>query len=576
MPLRHGNRPSVGYNNPIIITKILNKAKLCWINVVYFYLLILIVEEEYKIKIKGKLMILGIIPVIFFTILNFAFIIPSVERDIYVEKDKEIKYVVDSGYSILSYYKGLEVDGELTKEQAQRQAKAAINEIRYAGDGYLWIDDSMYNVVMHPINPALIGTNRKGEKDANGKLYIEEFINGAVKSGQQGYYCDYLFPKPGTKETYPKRGYHKYYEPWQWVISTGVYVDDVEALIAQKTRIMYGANALIILLTMLLIHWFSEKSIIKPLKQVLTKLNDMAENGGDLTQKIEATSKDEIGQLAHSVNKMTTSIRELLSQVVEKSQVVAASSQQLSANAQQTSASVNEVTATIGNVSIKSAEMAQIAEALSSYAQNANQHADQGNVGLAQVQQQMVTFENTTTSVGKVINELSIATNEITQIVDLINNIAEQTNLLALNAAIEAARAGEQGRGFAVVAEEVRKLAEQSGSAAKEIRNLIANIKSESDKAVSAIGSSAADAQNGIKVMNDVGQLFTQIIDNVKGMSVGIQKETANIEEITRAVHNVASGTEEQNAAMEEVAASVEGLTQLAASLQDLTAKFKL
>ncbi|MEG6616653.1 methyl-accepting chemotaxis protein [Peptococcaceae bacterium 1198_IL3148] len=521
-------------------------------------------------------MLLGIIPVILFTILNVAYIIPAVERDIYAEKDKEIKYIVESGYSVLAYYKGLEINGELTKEEAQRQAQAVINEIRYAEDGYLWIDDINYNVVMHPINPGLIGTNRKGEVDANGKLYVEEFIDGAVKSGQEGYYCDYWFAKPGTEETYPKRGYHKYYEPWRWVISTGVYIDDVEAIIAEKTRIMYGANVLIVLLTLMLIHWFSNKGILNPLKQVLAKINDMAENGGDLTQKIEVTNKDEIGQLAHSVNKMTASIRDLLSHVVEKSHTVATSSQQITASTQQTSASINEVAVTINKVATKSEEMAQIAESLSDYAQKANQHADQGSVGLGRVQQQMVSFEKATADMGKVINELSGATNEITQIVDLINNIAEQTNLLALNAAIEAARAGEQGRGFAVVAEEVRKLAEQSGNAAKEIHRLIANMKSESDKAVATIDSSADDAQHGIQVMNEVGQLFTQIIDNVKGMTMGIEKETTNIEEITQAVQNVAAVSQEQNATMEEVASSVEGLSQLAASLQELTAKFKL
>ncbi|SHK38709.1 methyl-accepting chemotaxis protein [Desulforamulus aeronauticus] len=532
--------------------------------------------SKINLKIQSKLMLIGIIPIILFSLANLLFILPQIKSEIHKEKDTQIKALVESGYSIVSYYHGLEQKGLLSTLEAQEQAKEAIKTIKYGQDGYLWIDNTDYIVVMHPVDPALDGTNRHDTQDAKGKYLVRDFVDGAIKNKDQGHFEDFWFPKPGTKEAYPKRGYHKLFAPWNWIINTGIYVDDVEQTIAYETNIILAINLLVALATLALIFWFTRAGIIHPIKTVLNKLNDMSQNGGDLTQKIELKSKDELGDLSQAMNKMTESIRVLMIGVLDKAQIVATSAEQLSANSQQTSASISEMTASVSNVATQAEEVSHNTSRIDEASTKAYKFADQGAEGIEKIHLQMASIEQSTSSVNEVIQGLNNTSTEVTKIVDLINAVAEQTNLLALNAAIEAARAGEHGRGFAVVAEEVRKLAEQSAGASKDIYALISNMNQESERAVEAITSSTQDVQTGIQVIGEVGQLFNHIIDTVKGLATETQKVTSAIEEIAHSVQNVAAMSEEQTAAMEEVASSVDQLTGLANSLQEMANKFKL
>ncbi|RYD05896.1 hypothetical protein N752_08350 [Desulforamulus aquiferis] len=190
--------------------------------------------KEKKLNIGSKLMLIGLIPVVLFIFLNLFLIIPELKKDIFNEKDLQIKELVESGYSILEHYQSLEQNGTLSRQEAQEHAMAAIKKMKYGEDGYFWIDNTDYVVVMHPVSPQLDGTNRYETKDAKGKLLVREFVDGAVKNQAEGYFADFWFPKPGTTEAYPKRGYHKLFAPWNWIISTGIYVDDVDSIINKK------------------------------------------------------------------------------------------------------------------------------------------------------------------------------------------------------------------------------------------------------------------------------------------------------------------------------------------------------
>lgn len=188
----------------------------------------------------------------------------------------------------------------------------------------------------------------------------------------------------------------------------------------------------------------------------------------------------------------------------------------------------------------------------------------------------MDTIEQANQNNVEVIEFLNQSASEITKIVDVISKIADQTNLLALNAAIEAARVGDQGRGFAVVAEEVRKLAEQSNGAAKEVYNLINGIQQESQRAVESMGLSRVEVLEGAKVVHSVGEKIEQIITAVQRVTSEIQSVAAATEEMTAAIQNVAAATQEQTATIEEVSATAMTLTRMAEEMDVMAKRFNL
>jgi methyl-accepting chemotaxis protein len=297
---------------------------------------------------------------------------------------------------------------------------------------------------------------------------------------------------------------------------------------------------------------------------------------GDLTVDIAVKSKDEIGTLAESFKTMILQMRELVSQITEKAGAVAGSAQQLNSSSQQTTASANENAATMSEISSTVEQLTLNVQRISTDSETAANFARKGDVGIAKINDQMNKISGASGGAARVITGLNQKSQEISQIVELITGIADQTNLLALNAAIEAARAGEQGRGFAVVAEEVRKLAEQSAAAAKEIYTLINDMQLETQRAVDTMAGGEREVEAGTSVVKEVGGNFKEIINAVEGLTSQIEEVAAASEQMSAGVENVAASTEEQTAAMEEVSASAETLSMLAEELNQLVGKFKV
>jgi methyl-accepting chemotaxis protein len=315
--------------------------------------------------------------------------------------------------------------------------------------------------------------------------------------------------------------------------------------------------------------------ITRPVLAAVREADRIAE--GDLTgEELAVRTKDEIARLAEAFNRMRANLRELVGQLVRTSRQVAEASSQLAAQAEQTSAGANETAATMSEMSSTVEQVTENAQKVAAAAEQAATLATESHRGVERAIEKMKEIEQSSASASSAIDALNQTAGRITQIVDLITQIAGQTNLLALNAAIEAARAGEQGRGFAVVAEEVRKLAEQSASAAKEIYALITAVQSDTGRAVEVMAAGSAVVAEGSRAIAEVGAAIRNITHAVEDVAQQIQEVAAAAEEMSAGVQSVVGTAEEQTSAMEEVSASTEELTALAAELDRLAGRFRV
>lgn len=331
-----------------------------------------------------------------------------------------------------------------------------------------------------------------------------------------------------------------------------------------------------VFLTLLLLAYHQQKNVLGPLGRVVKVMQDIA--GGKLNTRwdFRYRSKDEIGQLLEGCREMQEKLKSMLVEISESSNRVLKASSELSVHTQQTSSAamgtagaMTQMAATIEEVSSKS-------QTVSSSASMAAGLAVTGSEGVKSISDQMNKINHSAVKMKDIVEMLGQSSRQITGIIEIITGIAEQTNLLALNAAIEAARAGEQGRGFAVVAEEVRKLAEQSGSAAKDIAGLIENILIETDKVTITMEENNREISGGMKVVSVVGDSFNEIISTVHDLSSQVKEIAAGTEQIAVTVQGVAGMVEEQSAITQQLSSSADELAVLATNLEMLAGKFDI
>ncbi|MDI0273587.1 methyl-accepting chemotaxis protein [Bacillus safensis] len=469
------------------------------------------------------------------------------------------------------------------------------NSINIGKQGFAFIGSPDRTYVAHPNKKA--GTKISGGEWLE-KLYSQD--NGSMS---------YMFEGKEKQMEFTTN------KATGWKIAGTMFVSEVEEaaqpVFNMATIILAGA-----LIIGGILIFFIIRSITKPLSTLVSSSKKISQ--GDLTEKIDVRSKDEIGQLGTSFNEMSESLRDVIQAVQTSVENVASSSEELTASAGQTTKATEHITSSIetfsnGNenqnemVEQSAAHLKQMNEGLNEVAETSDvitassvqskTVAETGGQLVEQTVGQMKTIDHSVKEAEGVINGLEHKSKDITNILGVINGIADQTNLLALNAAIEAARAGESGRGFSVVAEEVRKLAVQSSDSAKEIEKLVNEIVSEIETSQNMFKAVNEEVKNGLTITDQTKESFSQINEQtaeiaarINEMNTTVRELSKGSEQISKAVNeiadvsressasiqDIAASAEEQLASMEEISSSSTTLSQMAEELRDLIKKFKI
>ncbi len=388
-------------------------------------------------------------------------------------------------------------------------------------------------------------------------------------------------------------------------IHTPAMVNAAEDLTAQISLMAERAstNGLIVMLIAILVSaactiffmWLTNHHLLRPILRVKETVE--AFSRGDLTKRsgikvsfLGVQVKDEVTSLGDSVDQMANQMSGLISRISDSSSQLASASEQLAASATQIASGADKqsgqtvhIASAMEEMNATVIEVAKNSQQVSESARSAQSIAIKGGDVVSQAIVAMKDVAESTSVTADTIKRLGRSSEEIGTIVSVINDIADQTNLLALNAAIEAARAGEQGRGFAVVADEVRKLAERTTKATKEISSMIGTIQTETSKAVDAMAEGTVKVQNGVKLANEAGDALKRIVSGVENVTdmishiaTSAEEQSSTTDEITQNMDSIADVAKANVTAIGEVSRATAEMARLATDLKSLVTRFSV
>ncbi|MBY6057907.1 cache domain-containing protein [Leisingera daeponensis] len=570
-------------------------------------------------RLPVRIYALGALALSLMAVLTYLLLSQSV-KNAYEMRYTELHNVTDTAVSLLHDLEEGVKAGRFTVEEARQIGRERLTALRFGESGYVFVFDHDLVVQAHPVVPDWVGTNQGAYEDVTGiKVFQElEKIAAAKGAGELTYY----FKKPDSDVMEAKIGYVQAYKPWGWIIGTGAYVSDIEAAVAvmrTKALVIFGVS----LLALVIAAYFITRSVTGPLNGLKNRMQSMAD--GDTSSEIpSANARSELGEIAQSVDVFRQAlIRQQELEEAEqalnekRSRVVAALSSKLSAlsqgdltaqitevfpedyeqlrrdfntTAQNLSGTVEQVIAAAASIRNGAAEISQASDDLShrtesqaatleqtaaaldeltASVKSAAEGARSVEATMEEAKQEARTSGEVVQSAVSAMTEIEESSNQISQIISVIDDIAFQTNLLALNAGVEAARAGEAGRGFAVVASEVRALAQRSSDAAMEIKTLIGNSSGQVARGVDLVGKAGDALQSIVSQVTHISQL-------VSGIAEGAAEQSTGLGEINTGVTQLDQVTQQNAAMVEEATAAGHMLKTDAAKLSDLVAHFKI
>ncbi|MGF1737680.1 methyl-accepting chemotaxis protein [Photobacterium satsumensis] len=535
------------------------------------------------LSIKQRLMLIILIAVVSL-ITATLFALFDKKDSMLGERKHQIQVLVESAETLVSDLYNQAQQGKITVQEAQKRAISALNAMRYGDNGYFMVYDMKSTMIHHPISPHLNGRDLSNLKDINGVLIVSEQVEAAK---QGGGFVTYHWQKAGADETpYPKIAYSLPFQPWGWVLNTGLYVDDVDTVFYQNIRDLLVLIA-VLAIGLIAVSLYITKSITSPLAR-LQSLILQAESNLDLTVRVPKQGNNEISDVGLAFNSLMVTFENTLQGVQNGAEALDKEAAKLDELANHIVSSSDRQSDDTGSIAAVVEQFSQSILTISLDADKikslSNDSGEQANIGastmLKAIDNISVLSEKSRRS-SDAVSELDYHSKEIEGIVNVINDVAEQTNLLALNAAIEAARAGDQGRGFAVVADEVRHLAVRTSDSTKQIASTIQELRSGIESTVSHIEVSVGaveqnmaqtvEAEKKVRSMQGMSQDLMLLIDEVTGSLH--EQSSANLELAERVQKIAEMATNNQHSA-NDVQGAVKQVNNLVAAFHNSIGKF--
>tara|TARA_Y100001960_G_scaffold331713_1_gene429618 strand:+ start:9364 stop:10956 length:1593 start_codon:yes stop_codon:yes gene_type:complete len=519
-------------------------------------------------------------------LISFILISENTYKNMYNIKVEETSVMTENveSFMLKKYEEGIEND--YTIEYTKDYLLDAVSKMRYDGNNYFYIlDRKTKKLIEHP-SEALMKKPPMSVVNKQGVKIFEELFN-LIEEKNEGYYT-YEWVKNGGTEEIEKIVYFRVIPELDFVVVTGVYADSIDLIHNKEIKFLSVSFTILILLIGMSL-FFIGRSITKPLNETISALKEISEGDGDLTNRFEVKGEDEISKLKLSFNnfsenmlkkiKVFTPVIEQLSETNEKlsqkSEDILSSSTEQNLEVTAVATAMTEILATTSEVSKNVAEVADSVVAIEQELINANTQAEQSYESTEKLDLSL------TTSVEEV-KGLVQNTEDVTEVINVINGIAEQTNLLALNAAIEAARAGEQGRGFAVVADEVRKLASQTQDSVKSIETVINGMKDKVEQVSQNIEdtkeysrSSKESVAETLNAVNEIKNKNTVVNDMCQQIAVATEQQISTTEEININIDKISNSANEIEAETKSISEDIENLSNVNIKVENFASSFK-